>query len=95
MRRDSRTIRLTVPLQRKHPSLPVYVVIPGPVVAHWRLAGKTPISGTANGVDFGERNLKAWGKGRDEWFVEFTKPLCEKAGLRVGEPVSLEMRVAD
>jgi hypothetical protein len=88
-------LRLSTRLQRKDPSLPVYVVIPGRHVNLWSLAGTTIIEGTANGVSFGRRTMKAWGKGTDDWFVEFTAPICKAAGLSVGDHVVLTLHIAD
>jgi hypothetical protein len=53
------------------------------------------IEGTANGVPFGRRNIKAWGKGTDDWFVEFTAPFCKAASLSVGDRIRLELQIAD
>lgn len=86
---------LTTKLQRKDPSLPVFVVIPAKVVAPWKLSGTTVIEGTANGYSFGRRTIKAWGKGIDAWFVEFTAPICKATGMSVGDQVTLELRIAD
>lgn len=88
-------VRLSTRLERKDPSLPVYVVIPSRHVRPWSLTGTTVIEGTANGVPFGRRTIKAWGKGSDEWFVEFTAPFCKAARLKVGDRVALELRLAD
>jgi bacteriocin resistance YdeI/OmpD-like protein len=88
-------VRLSTRLQRKDPSLPVYVVIPGRHVQPWGLTGTTVIEGTANGVSFGRRTIKAWGKGADDWFVEFTAPFCKAAGFSVGDRIALELQIAD
>jgi hypothetical protein len=88
-------VRISARLQRKDPSLPVYVVIPGRHVQPWRLTGTKVIEGTANGVPFGRRTIKAWGKGADDWFVEFTAPFCKTASLSVGDRIALELRIAD
>ncbi len=55
-------VRLTARLQRKDPRLPVYVVISADHLKSWALAGTTVVEGSANGVDFGRRNLKAWAR---------------------------------
>ena len=86
---------LTAKLLRKDPSLPVYVVVPGKAIASWKLSGTTVVEGTANGYSFGRRNIKAWGKGSDDWFLEFTAPFCKAAGLGVGSPVRLDLQLAD
>jgi Bacteriocin-protection, YdeI or OmpD-Associated/Domain of unknown function (DUF1905) len=86
---------LTSKLLRKDPRLPVYVVIPGAVIAAWALTGTTVVEGTANGHSFGRRNLKAWGKGTDDWFLDFTAPFCQTAGLAVGDSLTLVFSRAD
>lgn len=88
-------VKLSTQLQRKDPRLPVYVVVPGRYVQPWNLSGTTVIEGTANGFPFGRRTIKAWGKGTDDWFVEFTSPFCKTASLSVGDPVSLNIQLAD
>ncbi len=97
MRESSLTpeVRLSTRLQRKDPRLPVYAVIPGRHLQPWGLAGTTMIEGAANGFPFGRRTIKAWGKGSDDWFVEFTAPFCKTARLNVGDRVVLELRLAD
>ena len=86
---------LTSKLLRKDPRLPVYVVIPGKIVASWNLSETSVVEGTANGHSFGRRNLKAWGKGTDDWFLEFTAPFCQAAGLTVGDSLALVFSRAD
>ncbi len=88
-------VSLSTILERKDPGLPVYVVIPGKAISAWKLTGTTVVEGVVNGRSFGRRNLKAWGKGSDNWFLEFTSPFCKLAGLGVGDSVSLEFEVAD
>jgi hypothetical protein len=75
--------------------MPVYVVIPGRVVAPWKLAGTTVVEGSANGHSFGRSNIKAWGKGSEDWFLEFTAPFCKAARLNVGDAVKLKVGLAD
>jgi hypothetical protein len=82
-------------LLRKDPRLPVYVVVPGKIVASWKLTGTVVVEGTANGHLFGRRNLKAWGKGTGDWFLEFTAPYCQSAGLNVGDSLYLAFSRAD
>lgn len=88
-------MKIKTKLQRKDPGLPVYVVVPGKFVKPWELSGTTIIEGTANGFPFGRRTIKAWGKGTDDWFVEFTAPFCKTAGLNVGDDIVLELQLAD
>jgi hypothetical protein len=86
---------LSATLQRKDPGLPVFAVIPGKVIVHWKLGGTTMVEGTVNGYSFGRRTIKAWGKGVDAWFLEFTATICKAAGLSVGAPIALELWPAD
>ncbi len=88
-------VTLSTRLQRKDPRLPVFVLIPGRCVRAWKLTGTAVIEGSANEHSFGRRTLKAWGKGTDDWFMEFTTPFCETAGLSVGATVRLSIRLAD
>jgi hypothetical protein len=88
-------LRTTVLVQRKDPRLPVYVVLPAQVVEPWGLTGTTIVAGTVNGSPMGRRTIKAWGKGTGDWFVEFTAPLCARAGLSVGDRLELELEIAD
>jgi hypothetical protein len=88
-------IRFRTKLLRKHPDLPVFVRIPGAPVASWRLSEWRTVEGTLDGHDFGRRTIKDWGKDSPDWFVEFLKPFLEAAGLKPGDTVEVELRLAD
>jgi hypothetical protein len=88
-------IRFRTELQRKHPDLPVFIRIPGAVVAPWPLTEWRIVEGTLDGHDFGRRTIKDWGKGSPDWFVEFLKPFLEAVGLKPGDEVDVELRLAD
>ncbi|HEY6814179.1 MAG TPA: YdeI/OmpD-associated family protein [Croceibacterium sp.] len=90
----SATLRFRTALQRKHPDLPVFIRIPGAVVAPWRLGEWRTVEGTLDGHDFGRRTIKDWSPGPD-WFVEFLKPFLEASGLEPGDTVAVELRLAD
>jgi len=89
------TLRFRTELQRKHPDLPVFVRIPGAIVAPWQLAEWRTVEGTLNGHEFGRRTIKDWGKGSRDWFVEFLKPFLDASGLKPGGTVEVELRLAD
>jgi hypothetical protein len=89
------TIRFPTELRRKHPDLPVFIRIPGALVAPWQLTDWRTVEGSLNGHDFGRRTIKDWGKDSSDWFVEFLKPYLEKAKLKPGDPVEVELRLAD
>ena len=91
----SKTVRLSATLLRKAPRLPVYVDIPGATIAAWKLETTATVEGTADGHEFGRRSIKYHSKPEGDWFVEFTKPFLDKAGLKVGDEVSIALRLAD
>jgi hypothetical protein len=88
-------LRFRTELQRKHPDLPVFIRVSGEVVVPWRLTGWQTVEGSLDGHDFGRRTIKDWGKDSPDWFVEFLKPFLEAAGLRPGDSVAVELRLAD
>ena len=56
------TLRFRTELQRKDPDLPVFVRVPGAIVAPWQLTEWKTVEGSLNGHDFGRRTIKDWGK---------------------------------
>ena len=91
----STTLRFRTELQRKHPDLPVFIRIPGAVVAPWKLTEWKTVEGSLNGHSFGRRTIKDWGNDSPDWFVEFLKPFFEAANLKPGDTVDVELRLAD
>jgi hypothetical protein len=88
-------IRFRTQLLRKDPGLPVFIRIPGAVVAPWKLSEWRTVEGSLDGHDFGRRAIKDWGKDSPDWFVEFVKPFLEASGLEPGDTVDVELRLAD
>ncbi len=66
-------------------------MIPGDLLAGWKLTTTTTVEGTLNGMDLGRRGLKAWD---DNWFIEVPAPLCKKAQVDTGSVVDVELRLA-
>jgi hypothetical protein len=89
------TVNFRTELQRKHPDLPVFIRIPGDLIAPWQLTEWRTVEGTLNGHDFGRRAIKDWGKDSPDWFVEMVKPFLVAAGLKPGDTVDVELRRAD
>ena len=88
-------ITLQAVLQRKDPRLPVYIVVPHAAVAPWGLAGTTVVEGAINGHACGRRSLKRWSNEEaSNWFLELTAPFCKLAGLQVGDPLDVSLRLA-
>ena len=91
----SETLSFRTELQRKHPDLPVFIRIPGDVIAPWRLTEWRTVEGSLDGHDFGRRAIKDWGQGSSDWFVEMVKPFLVATGLKPGDSVDVELRLAD
>jgi hypothetical protein len=91
----STALRFRTELQRKHPDLPVFIRIPGAVVAPWGLTEWRTVEGTLDGHDFGRRTIKDWGKDSPDWFVELLKPYLDSTGLSTGVSVDVELCLAD
>jgi hypothetical protein len=85
-------VKLTVTIQRKHPRLPRFFMIPSKAIAAWALEGTAVIEGTLNGADLGRRTIKRWDDNR--WFIDLTESICRKARVETGERVELVMRPA-
>lgn len=91
----SATLRFRTEVQRKDPSLPVFIRIPGEVVAPWQLTDWATVEGSLDSHAFGRRTIKDWGKDSSDWFVEFLKPYLDAASLQPGDVVDVELRLAD
>lgn len=87
-------VRVESEVERKRPSLPRFVVIPGSVLSGWGLSGTTMVDVEINGVAIGRRSLKAWPE-RDAWFFDLTDAQSKKLGVDRGDVVSVELCPAD
>ena len=95
MSRAGGSVRVRTVVERKHASLPRYVVIPASSLAGWELSGTVVVEARLNGIDVGRRSLKRWGSGRDVWFFDLTAAQCERAGVDAGRRVDVELVRAD
>lgn len=86
------SLNLTAIIERKHPKLPRFVVVPSKTVAGWKLEGTTVVEGELNGVEMGRRTIKRWDDER--WFIELPEPLCRKAQVDTGDSVTITLRIA-
>ncbi len=86
------TITLRARVERHHPDLPRYVVVPDSAVEPWKLGGTTIVEGAAGGVELGRRSLKRWDA--DRWFVDLPGKWCRDAGISTGDEVELTLRPA-
>jgi len=85
-------LRVTGIIERKHPKLPRFLVVPSDAVASWRLVRTTVVEGTLNGVEIGRRTIKYWDEQR--WFIELPEPFCRRARVDTGDTVVLTLRIA-
>lgn len=67
----ARRVEIDVRIERKHPDLPGYVVVPAAAIARWKLDGTTSVEGEIDGVALGRRSLKKWDDER--WFLELRR----------------------
>lgn len=88
----STSVRIKSAVERKHPRLPRFLVIPSKAIARWRLNATTVVEMTINGVEAGRRTLKKWDDAR--WFIDVPEPVCRKAGIDIGDTVVVSLRLA-
>jgi hypothetical protein len=85
-------LTLSCRIERKHPRLPRFFVVPARALAGWRLDGTTVTELTLNDVEAGRHSLKRWDAER--WFVELPERTCRRAGVDSGDRVRVCLRVA-
>ncbi|MFN7970999.1 MAG: DUF5990 family protein [Acidobacteriota bacterium] len=88
----TRTVTVNVTIERKHPALAAFVVVPARAVTRWRLAATTTVEGTLDGAPIGRRSLVRWDQ--DRWFVELRRDTLAAAGKGPGERAVLAIAVA-
>jgi hypothetical protein len=85
-------IKARVVLERKHPDLAAFVVVPAAKVAPWKLAATTTVEATLDGLPLGRRSLHRWDE--DRWFVELRREHLESLGKTVGDRATLVLSLA-
>jgi hypothetical protein len=93
--RSLRSLRIKSVVERKHTTLPRFVVVPASSVSAWSLQGTTVVEVRVNDVEVGRRSLKHWGPDRDCWFFDLTETHCRQADVETGTAVLVELRRAD
>lgn len=76
-------------LERKHPRLAAFVVVPAAAVARWKLAATTTVEGSVDGIAMGRRSLVRWDD--DRWFIELRAETLAELGKEPGERVRLRI----
>lgn len=92
VRRNEHTAHFTALVERKHQTLPRYVVVPAEHVAAWQVTQTTMVEGRLNSQPLGRRALKRWDAAR--WFLELPDRGCKRWGVDVGARVVLELTLA-
>jgi Bacteriocin-protection, YdeI or OmpD-Associated/Domain of unknown function (DUF1905) len=88
-------VSFSAKLERKHPKLPVYVVVPSQKSQGLELQATAIVEGTVNGHLIGRRSIKRWDSSdRSPWFVEFTTPFCTQTGITVGDVLDVVLWLA-
>ena len=88
---DSR-LEVMTRVERKHPTLPRFVLVPNRSVAPWLIDRTTVVELTVNGVETGRRTLKRGDQ--ENWYMDLPEPICRRVGIKTGDPVKLELRRA-
>ena len=85
-------VTLEVLIERKHPDMAAFVVVPASAVAAWSLSATTTVEGTLDGIPLGRRSLHQWDA--DRWFVELRKETLKATGKAPGERATLAISIA-
>jgi hypothetical protein len=92
---NSPRVTFVAKLERKHPKLPVYFVVPNAKAKALELCATGVVEGTVNDYLIGRRSIKRWDTDElSPWFVEFTSPFCKKAGIAVGDKLNVALWLA-
>jgi hypothetical protein len=91
----SARVSFSAKLERKHPRLPVYLVVPAPEARALELRATAVVEGTVNGHLIGRRSIKRWDSSeRSPWFVDFTATFCKQAEIMVGDKLEVALWLA-
>ena len=83
---------LEVLIERNHPGMAAFVVVPASAVAAWSLSATTTVEGTLDGILLGRRSLHRWDA--DRWFVELRRETLKAAGKVPGDRAALVISIA-
>lgn len=82
-------VELDLEVERHNEKLPRYVTIPRAALAKHGVGDRVLVSGTLGGVPFEGRNVHPWDDER--FFMNLPQALCRKAGVDVGDRVTLSL----
>ncbi len=87
-----RSVKLRVVLERKHPDMAAFVVVPAATVRRWKLTATTTVDGALDRVPLGRRSLQRWDD--DRWFLELRHDHLVALGKAPGDRATLTIAVA-
>lgn len=76
-------------VERHHPALPLYLLVPSEVVDAFRAQETFVVETLVGDTPIGRRTVKPWGDGR--WFMELTKAHCAQLGAELGDRVPVRL----
>lgn len=85
-------VRVSVVLERKHPDLAAFVVVPAEAVAAWGLTETVTVEGALDGVALGRRSLVRWDDAR--WFIELRRETLAAVSKGPGDTALLDIHLA-
>lgn len=80
-------LRFDAVVERHHPDLPVYVIVPREVAESFGRQRTFVVEAVVNERAIGRRSIKPWGDGR--WFMELTKAQTKRLGIAPGSSVAI------
>ncbi len=85
-------VKVNVRIERKHPEMAAFVVVPATKLAAWKLEATTTVEVTLDGVPLGRRSLQRWNE--REWFIELRQDHLAVTGKSPGDRASLVLHRA-
>jgi len=79
-------------IERKHPEMPAFVVVPASKVAKWKIDATATVEGTLDSAPIGRRSIHRWDD--DRWFVELPRGLLDTIGKAPGARARLTIALA-
>ncbi len=89
-------LRFSAVLQRHHPDLPVYLLVPPEIPAAFAATQTFVAEAEIDGRPIGRRSVKPWSRQADDdrWFLELTKAQLGALGLEAGGRVEVALAPA-
>jgi len=86
---DGGPVSFAATIERHHPGLPVYLIVPATVPAGFGRDATFVVEAVIDGTPLGRRTVKPWGDGR--WFLEVTAAQQARLGVAEGDRVTVAL----